>query len=339
MTALSEYQRLESTGLWRDKPDAQRREVVVGFRDASLVISDIRSETPLAHWSLPAITRLNPGALPAVYSPGGDQGESLEIADETLAAAIDKVHRLIDARKPHPGRLRRYLLGGGMAIVLGLGLFWLPGEMVRHTASVVPDAKRQEIGRAVLADIARVSGAPCGAGQGPRSLGQLSTRLGGSDAMAIAVLPGAVSGARALPGDLIILGRDLVEDHESAEVAAGHILAARLRATTADPIIDLLHWAGLRATFRLLTTGILTQDDIAGYGEALLATAPRPLPDEALLAAFAAAGVPSSPYAYARDVSGESVLGLIEADPFRTTPATAVLADADWVALQGICGD
>ena len=340
MTALTEYQRLESTGLWRDKPDAQRREVIVAFLDATLVISDSRSDTPLAHWSLPAITRLNPGDIPAIFSPGGDQGESLEIADKTLVAAIDKVHRLITARKPRPGRLRRYLLGGALLLVLGMGVFWLPGELVRHTASVVPEEKRADIGRDILADIARVSGAPCAAGQGPRSLARLSERLTGDQATRIAVLPGAVSGARALPGHFVVLGRDLVEDHESPDVAAGFILAARLRSEASDPLIDLLHWAGLRATFRLLTTGDLSAGDILGYGEVVLTQPPAPVADASLLAAFAQAGVSARPYAYASDPSGESVLGLIEADPFRTVPAAEpVLADGDWVALQGICGD
>ena len=47
MTALSKYQRLESAGLWRQDADAQRRDVVVNLGDASLVLSDPRSEMPL----------------------------------------------------------------------------------------------------------------------------------------------------------------------------------------------------------------------------------------------------------------------------------------------------
>ncbi|MGL4279888.1 MAG: hypothetical protein ACRCS0_05955, partial [Albidovulum sp.] len=65
MTALREYQRLESTGLWRDAPGAQKREVFVAFGDATLVISEAKSHRPLTHWSLPAIQRLNPGQMPA----------------------------------------------------------------------------------------------------------------------------------------------------------------------------------------------------------------------------------------------------------------------------------
>jgi hypothetical protein len=46
----------------------------------------------------------------------------------------------------------------------------------------------------------------------------------------------------------------------------------------------------------------------------------------------------SSPYAYALDITGETVLPLIEADPRRALGSREVLKDADWVRLQGICG-
>ena len=64
MTALKKYQRLESPGLWRDTPEAQRREVVVAFREATLVLSDPRTERALTHWSLPAVERREPRRLP-----------------------------------------------------------------------------------------------------------------------------------------------------------------------------------------------------------------------------------------------------------------------------------
>ena len=37
-------------------------------------------------------------------------------------------------------------------------------------------------------------------------------------------------------------------------------------------------------------------------------------------------------------LTGEATLPLIEADPMRGGDAVEVLADSDWVALQGICG-
>ena len=46
----------------------------------------------------------------------------------------------------------------------------------------------------------------------------------------------------------------------------------------------------------------------------------------------------TSPYAYARDITGESVLPLVESDPRAAEGSVPVLSDADWVRLQGICG-
>ena len=78
-TALAQYQRLESTGLWRETPEAQRRELIVRMGEATLILSDPRSGAVVTHWSLPAVERLNPGVTPALFSPGEDAAETIEI--------------------------------------------------------------------------------------------------------------------------------------------------------------------------------------------------------------------------------------------------------------------
>jgi hypothetical protein len=72
-------------------------------------------------------------------------------------------------------------------------------------------------------------------------------------------------------------------------------------------------------------------------GEAFLA-APRPaLPEEALLERFEAAAVSSAPYGFALDQTGETTLGLIEADPYRGGTPRELLNPEDWAALKAIC--
>lgn len=338
MTALHEYERLECPGLWRDGPEGQRREVIVSFGDATLVIAETRSGRALTHWSLPAIVRLAEPSVPARYAPAPDADEELEIDDEAMIAAIAKVHRLIAARQPHPGRLRSILLGAGLASVLGVLVFWMPGALVRHTAASLPFTKQQEIGRMALADLTRLTGNPCAAAEGQEALARLHRRLLGPEGE-IFVVPEGVGRSVALPGGIVVLSRSLVEASDTPEVAAGEVLAADLGAAEADPLVTLLGHAGLRATLTLLTTGDLPQGAVAGFGEVALRQSAPVLPDKAVLDRFAAAGVRSSPYAWFRDPSGESVLPLIEADPFRDrTPDRPVLDDTDWVALQGICG-
>ncbi len=338
MTALPQYERLEAPAIWREGPLAQRREVIVVFGDATLMIADGRSARALTHWSLPAMVRRNPGKRPAIYAPSEEEGEEVEIDDPVMIGAIEKVHAVLEARRPHPGRLRGWLGGGAAAAALALAVFWLPGALIAQAARVAPEAKRVEIGQQVLGELTKLTGQPCASRAGTRALTALAERIAGPSA--IAVLPEGLKGARLLPGKLVVIGRETVEGPDTPEVAAGEIIAASLGAAQEDPLLRLLRYAGARAAFWLLTTGDLPETALAGYGEEVLANPAPPPADEPLLAAFAAAGVSSTPYAFARDPSGESVLGLIEADPFKGQPAPRpVLEDAQWVALQGICSD
>lgn len=337
MTALRKYQRLESLGLWRDGAEAQRREVLVGFREATLILSDPRTEMPLSHWSLPAIVRLNPGTLPAVYGPGAEPFESLELDDPDMIAALETVRGALARSRPRRGRLRGWMLGAGAAILGALALFWLPGALIARTAAMLPQTTRAQIGQMALTDLTRVAGAPCATTLGTTALTRLGDRLFGAGAPQILVLRNGLTQAAHLPGDVILLGRPVVEAAKGPQTLAGFALAEDLRADAHDPVIPILHHAGLAATFRLLTTGALPEQSIEGYGETLLRTRPAALDDQTLLDRFKAAEVPSSPYAYAIDASGETTLPLIEADPFATTPGREILPDGDWVSLQDIC--
>ncbi|MBI1218539.1 MAG: hypothetical protein GC186_08325 [Rhodobacteraceae bacterium] len=338
MTALKKYQRLECQGLWRETPEAQRRDVIVSFREASLIISDGRSETALSHWSLPAVTRLNPGTLPALYAPGVDAVETLEIDDRDMIGALETVHDAVEAQRPHPGRMRQRLLAGALLALAAITVFWLPGALITHTAQVVPWAKRQEIGRAVLAEVQHVSGTPCAATSARRPLARLTSRLFvGPTAPVIVVLRDMPVPVAHLPGGILLLNRHLIEDRDGPDVAAGYLLAERIRAETTDPLVPLLHWVGLRATFELLTTGHLPTGALDGYGEALLA-ARNPAPAEAtLVRRFAAVAVPLGPYVQAADPQGRSLTATDPAPKPGTPAPRPVLADDDWVALQGIC--
>ena len=337
MTALDQYQRLECTALWRDCPDDQLREVIVALGEASLVITDLASR-PLSHWSLPAIQRLNPGETPALYRPGGDAQEELEVDDPAMIDGIEMVRSVIERRRAHPGRLRTGILLAVFAVILSVAVFWLPGAMIRYTASVVPDAKRAAIGAAVLDHVHRVTGGECRADRVSAALGGLWTRLALPADGRIAVLADGAPMTAHLPGRIILVNRSLVEDFDTPEVLAGYVVAEGQRARSNDPLIALLNHAGLRATFRLLTTGDLPPESLSNFGEHIMTNQPKVLPTQTLLAAFARAKVPAGPYAYALDLTGEETVDLIEADPFAGGGAPALMRDAEWVLLQGICG-
>ena len=97
--------------------------------------------------------------------------------------------------------------------------------------------------------------------------------------------------------------------------------------------------AGLGPTLRLLTSGTVPADTLRQHAQDIVAQMPHPLPPTGnLRTVFAEAGVPIAPYAYALDVTGETVLPLIEAGAVGGDAPRPILSDDDWVALQNICG-
>lgn len=337
MTALKQYEKLEATALWRETLATQRREVYVSFGDTSLMIRD-QNDAPLSHWSLPAVERLNPGIRPAIYAPHLDASETLEIEDATMIGAIEKIRSAIKRRGPHPGRLRLAVLIAVTALVAVLGVFWLPNALARHTVRVVPFETRKDIGLAIVNHITTLTGSRCTSGTGENALRTLEKRLGVAPRGRVLILRDGLAKSANLPGELILLNKILIEDHEVVEVAAGYVLLERTRATMDDPLAKLLQHAGGLASFRLLTTGAIDAASLKAYARHILTHNDTRPPDDALLSKFATAGFSSAAFAYEIDISGETTLTLIEADPLRNQSYAPLLSDSDWVGLQAICG-
>lgn len=336
MVALKKYERMEASGLWRAEHGAQRRDVIVVLGDATLTIKTA-SEQPLAHWSIAAIDRANPGGTPARFHPDGDPGEELELGADAqeMIDALDTLRRAVARSRGRPGHLRWIGLAASIAAVAYAAIFWLPGALVDHTVSVVPDVARQGVGQSLLARLERITGPACATSQSASSLARLGTRLATPN---LAVMRSVAHSTVVLPGGYVLLRRQLVEDHEDPAVAAGYILAAKAGVAETDLLRQMLEHTGTFATFRLLTTGAMSDASLDSYAEHLLAT-PQPTPGTAaLLTTFGDAAVRSTPYAYAQDVTGEGVLPLIEGDPMRGKPISPVLTEADWTRLQAVCG-
>lgn len=333
-TALDKFQRLEGMALWRATPDVQRREVIVSLGEATLVIKDAQDRA-LTHWSLPAVRRLNPGQQPAVFFPDGDSDETLEIdaAHDDLVEAIEKLRKAVARPANASGRLRMSVLALSVATVASLAVFWLPDALANHTLRVVPTVARQTIGQDMQQLATRLTGQPCSAPLAVPAVDALQKRL---QVRSISILPNALREAVALPGNVVLLGRDTIEDYEEPDVAAGYIVAAQT--ASPDPLRGVLETGGIRASLRLLTSGTLPEDLLLKHIERLIGTPPTAAADSELIAAFEEKRVRLQPYALARDPSGESTLPLIEAAPFTEGLPEPILIDRYWVALQGICG-
>lgn len=337
MTALREYERLESGGLWRADLDAQRRDVTVSFGNATLVISD-SAERPLTHWSLPAILRQNPGKRPAIFTPDVDAHEILEIDDDSMIDAIEKVRQSLAKARPKRGKLRGLVSLGLLVGCAALAVFWLPDALTTQTASVVPASKRAEIGATVLGHVQKLTGPRCRGESGIEGLERLHTRVFGPDAQGrIVVLPQLNQGAVAMTGGIIAIDRSIIENADDPAIPAGYLIAAKTAQQGSDPLASILRTAGLRQTMGLLTTGDLSTDVLASYARTVTEAEPVFASDNDLIAAFTAAQIPTTPFAYARDGSGQRTVGLIAGDAFSERDEPEILSDADWIRLQGIC--
>ena len=336
MTALDRYVRLESEALWRAGPDVQRRDVTISFGDATLVIAD-GTGRPLAHWSLPALIRQNPDAVPAIYAPDEDASELLEISEPTMIEAIEEVRKALAKARPHPGKLRHLLTAGLIAVTLALAVFWLPGALTRQTLAVVPAPKRLEIGSTILGHMQSETGAACQSPQADAAAERLAQRLFGPDTTArIAVVPSLAQGAVALPGGLIALDYGILQLSDDPAVAAGFILASRAAVVHMDPLEGLLQQAGLSATFRLLTTGDIPDDILRQNAMSLLQGAAPQHDPELLTRTLATAMIPQAPYLAAVDASTGNMPD-IAPDPLTDRAIPLILDDSDWVSLQNIC--
>ncbi len=301
VTALKQYQRLESSGLWHEQHDAQRRDVIVSFGSSSLVLKDPRNDDALSHWSLPAIIRENPGQMPAIYRPGPDSAEGLEVSDPDMVTALETVRRAVEAARPRPGRLRGaiYLVAG--MVIGGAAIGWLPEAVRTRTAAMVPASSRAEIGLMAFDDITRLTGAPCTEPTAQAALAGLSTHLfGATSSPILLVMRDGLNTARPLPGDIILVPQALVRNEAGPQPLATAIMVAAAQAGAKDPLLPILSHAGFRATFTLLTTGVLPPDAVKGYGET-----------------------------YLRDATQTTASTAPLPDP--------VMPDADWIAVQGIC--
>ncbi len=337
MTALREYERLESGGLWRAEADAQRREVTVSFGDATLVISDTAGR-PLTHWSLAAVQRQNPGTRPAIFTPAPDADEALEIEDDLMVDAIEKVRKTVAKSRPRKGKLRGLGTVTLIAAVAALVVFWLPGALHRQALSVVPQTKRIEIGAAILGHLQSLTGPVCRGDLGRAALGRLQSRVLGRDTLSqIVVMPLDQDTALPLPGGIIVLDRAVIERLDDPAIAAGFILAADTTRSRHDPLSPILAQAGFANTLRLLTTGDIPPDVLAAHAVTLIGDQAADLDSAALLPAFAQARIPSTPFGQHLQAQGVAADALLTADPVAADDVPMVISDSDWVSLQGIC--
>ena len=338
MTALEKYTRLEAEGLWRQNSDSQHLNVIVSVGQATLTITDTQDRA-LAHWSLAAVARKNPGRFPAVFYPDGDPDEHLELSENEseMVEAIDRLQRVIEKRRPRPGQLRVLITLSILFAIIALAIFWLPQSVKSYALRVVPEIKQKEIGLELLSYISEYTGKPCTSAFTNNAL-----TLIGENAIngvgTLYVMPTGLNRTAHLPGNLLLISRELVEDYEDPDVLAGFIIAEQLRYEEGEIFTDVLNFAGTFATFRLLTTGRIPPEALRAYSRDVLVKPQASVEFTTLIKRFHDKNLRLTPYAYALDMTGEKTFSLIEADGLAGIDFVPSLPDRIWIQLQNICG-
>ena len=275
MTALKAYERLECTGLWRSGPAMQRREVVVSCGQATLILTDMQNR-PLAHWSLAAIDVQTHKEDAATLRPAPGSEESLEISDKTMLEALQKVQKAIDRSRPHPGRLRFILAVSSVVLLSFVTLIWGPQAMVSYASNVLPEAKRAQLGMALVERIGQLAGPYCTSPEGIRSAALLVERLAPKAALELRVLPGQRTAPIVLPGGKVILFDNMVWQSDDPAVTAAYVAAAIATLNDADPLGFYLEDAGPFVSISLITSNELSNRQLDQLAKIALSDQRRP---------------------------------------------------------------
>lgn len=336
-TALKKFERLESLALWRDGPDAQRREVMLSFGLSSIIITDT-AERPLGHWSLTAIERLNPGGTPALFAPDSEASETLEIDDPTMIEAIETVRRAIARKKPRNGRLRLAIGGLTFIAVSCAGIFGVPAALEKQALKSLPSVAEQEIGAAIATELWKITGRPCRSTFANGALDALRNAVvENSENSAIYIVKDAIKTVVGLPGGSFAIGAPLVEDFDSPAISAGYLASAVVASSDWSPMNELVDSLKFFELVNLVTTGKIDQETASRFARKLISEQHEIAPDEDFIALLVDKGISIRAIADAIDITGEFSIEMNEAAIVLQPNPSKIMNDGDWVALQAIC--
>ncbi|MFK5998819.1 MAG: hypothetical protein QM492_12025 [Rhodobacterales bacterium] len=330
MTALEKFERLESLGLWKETETSQKKEVIVSFGNASLVLSD-NLDTPLTHWALDAVQIIDADDERVIYAPDKAGFETLEISDPTMNHAIKKLRKALHKPKLKRGRIR--LLSIGLTVVLFslLATLWLPGALADYAVGVISDTKAREIGEKLMPYITQYSGQPCRSGVTDPIIRKLENRLVGNSGDTVFIADLGARYSIHLPGRIILLNRSLVERFPEPEVLAGFVLMESTLQDKTPALRNLFLQAGSIKTLSFLITENIGAKILARFAEQQM-TKPLILPDaQTLLKRFQVADISSTPFARVLNNST-----LEKDDPVKGV-YQPILTDPEWLKLQAIC--
>ncbi|MFQ5565285.1 MAG: M48 family metallopeptidase [Paracoccaceae bacterium] len=373
MTALAKYAKLEAEGRYFDGESALPRDVVLSFGERSLVIMGFNEEV-LAHWPLASLRAVGLRRDSAVQLvPHRDSDERLVLSDRQMLAAIGEVcpglyHRPVDRK----GVRRALLWAGGAVGSLALIVFVLVPLLAGQLALMIPPAREQQLGDAVveqLQSLLELAGGDrpgiCDTPSGVAALDRMVARLDPDPhlpyPLRVGVLDHGMANALALPGGRILIFRGLLEAADNPEEVAGVLAHEIGHVVYHDPTREALRAAGTAGILGLLLGDVFGASIVVAATDAVVNASyqrdAETRADETAYALLGAAELPTRPFAdfftKMRKEYGEmpEFLQLLAshpglegraqraaaADRIGEGPYEPALSDQDWVALRGIC--
>lgn len=333
MTALDQFDRLETLGLWHARAQDVAQEVIVKFGKSTLVI-EARPDEPLAHWSLAALHRVSDTDQSVVFKVDRDADESLTIEDRTMRDAIDRVLASNQSAPPAPPKRRGFVWLFWCLVFVAVLLSALFFGLNRVIFTLISPEQANRIATEMVPRIEERTGPACNNEAGVRALAVIAARLSTDHPVTLRVIDLGERHVIGLPGHNAILNRATVENARSeAELAGWAALAlSEPRPTTA--LTGLFDDGVSGDALQFLASGTVSDSAYErGVNRLLISQSTIGAPSASRLSEIlVAADIPASPLSAAlrRENLALQFTG-------SQNPEQPVLTDAQWVALQQIC--
>ena len=271
MTALEQYTRLETLGQWRESPEAEPKEVIVSFGNATLLLSDV-NENPLGHWAMAATLRISLDGSRAVYTPDTEGYETLEIDDAQMVEAIAQVSQVANESTRKTPWFRWFFV----AFILSAGVV---------LAKATPDLLRDQAVRMTSPESARKLGSDmvaalelpiCREPRADAAKTQLQLRAFPNDDVLLLVTTD-ITQINILPGNIILIGDALLRSLQSADDLAAVMHALIDQNTDNAAVFALFHDSSLRELLDYITSGTLPEARIDQAAQRAIITPIGPL--------------------------------------------------------------
>lgn len=340
MKKLSDFERLEDTGVWRESMNDPGHSVIVQLSEFELIIINKENE-PLARWTLDAVRHLNPGTVPAIFSPDEQADETIEISDPFV---IDILSHQLNPKQNQPEDedddskeqfdVKRRLIFGTLVITsFLLSIFLFSGQITAGFTRLIPASEQLEIGEITFGHLVEQVGERCKTFAGNRALSKLANKLFGMAAPTIRIVRSDIYLVTYLPGEILVLSDTVFNNQEQLSIIAGNMFNTKLLAVNSNPIERLLQESGLwRATLYILRRN---PDDlrIEDFASSIQVKINDEVDDQAILELFRNAGLPSWDYAISIGSTGQ----LLTNSPSVGISSQRIVGDHEWKAIKNIC--